>query len=500
MQRWGKKFYLGCPAWIVLQSPPQLTTEAKERKNMSDNERDTRPPQPRQGDDLYTWSGDSSNGNSNGKKCAQPNGKADLYKFDGSNNASTDDTSGNHDHVPTNWHPDLSLSSPSAQEWFKESQALRKQKLDLDQNGDHVVAHGDSLWTIAQRELHDTGKQGSNQEIEAEMARIAKLNDHSHPSLMGQNPGKDFIGDGWKLHIERRDHPHHHGPTGDDSGDKQCVPKGANGEVTPPGYQAKPSVIVNNVYTDNAYFDQRPNGSGGPSGSDQPDRVLPNRGNDVYRYSGDQQPPGNGNGGDLYRYSGDGGDASVRRQNPGQSQGDVYRYGGDGGGQTQGQNQGDTYQYGGDQRQVGSGQDQRHHGRPDRVIINNVQAENAYFNQSGGNFERQPCNRMMGRNPVQSGEDNYYNQRPRGVNNGRIVPMNDTGDGNYQTSYPTDQTQNPNGTASTDYYTYSGNNGGNQTGNYYANARSQQGVQLDSRPANYRGQSGDNTDDSEYTY
>jgi hypothetical protein len=466
---------------------------------MSDNERDTRTPQPRQGD-LYTWSGDGSNGNSNGKNGAQPNGKADLYKFDGSNNGSTDDTSGNHDHVPANWHPDLSLSSPSAQEWFKESQALRKQKLDLDQNGDHVVAHGDSLWTIAQRELHDTGKQGSNQEIEAEMARIAKLNDQTHPSLMGKHPGQDFIRDGWKLHIEQRDNPNQPGPTGDANGDKQCVHKATNGEVTPPGYQAKPSVIVNNVYTDNAYFDQRPNGSGGPSGNDQ---VLPNRGSDVYRYSGDQGQTGNGNGngGDLYRYNGDGGDVNGRGQNRGQNQGDNYRYGGDGRGQNQGQNQGDNYQYGGDQGQAGNAHERGHRGRPERIIVNNVQSENAYFNQSGGNFERQPCNRMMNRHPVQSGEDNYYNHR-RGANNGRIVPMNDTGDGNYQTTYPSDQSQNPNGTDRTDYYTYSGNNGGNQAGNYYANARSQQGFQVDTRPANYRTASGDNNnnDDSEYAY
>ncbi len=471
----------------------------------SDNERDTRSlPQDGANKDLFKWSGDV-NGNGTGKNCA-PNDQRDVFKYDGSGqHAPTDDTGGQNDHVPANWHPDYSLSSPSAREWHKESQALRTQKLDLDQNGDHVVQHGDSLWTIAQRELHDHGKQGSNQEIEGEIARIAKLNEQSHPSLITK---PDFIGDGWKLHIERHDS----GNTSSDgqNGDR-CVPKPTNGEVTPPGYKAKPSVIVNNVYTDNAYFDQR----GGTGSGGRPDQCVPNRGDDVFRYSGDQGQ-GNGSGRDVYQYSGD---QSRGRQN--QGSGDVYQYSGDQnrGGQNQGS--GDVYQYSGDQSLgqprnntpyngtgndgtsyypgAGSAQDQLwdRPGRPGRVIVNNVYAENAYFNQSGGNFQPSPNCRMMQGDPSQSGSDNYYNCKPRDRNQGRIIPMNDqTGDGSYVTSDGSDPSY-PSGTGRTDYFTYNGEPRGNQPGDYYSNARSQQGNYVDGRPSTYRNPSGN---DDEFAY
>ena len=504
----------------------------------SDNERDTRslPPNGTNGD-LFKWSGDG-NGNGTGKNGA-PNDQRDVFKYDGSGqHASTDDTGGQNDHVPANWHPDYSLSSPSAQEWFKESQALRKQKLDLDQNGDHVVQHGDSLWTIAQRELHDHGKQASNQEIEGEITRIAKLNEKSHPSLITK---PDFIGDGWKLHIERRDA----GNTSSDGGQKgdRCVPKPSQGEVTPPGYKTNPSVIVNNVYTDNAYFDQR---SGRGSGGGRPDQCVANRGDDVFRYSGDRsnqgqtQGQGDGSGRDVYQYSGDqsrgrqgqgsgdvyqySGDQSRGRQ--GQGSGDVYQYSGDQnrGGQNQGN--GDVFQYSGDQGQprnntpfagtgddgtsfypgAGSAADQMwdRPGRPGRVIVNNVYAENAYFNQSGGNFQPSPNCRMMQGDPSQSGADNYYNCKTRNPNQGRIIPMNDqTGNGSYVTSdgsnpsYQTSDPSNQSGTGRTDYFTYNGQPRGNQPGDYYSNARSQQGNYVDGSPSTYRNPSGN---DDEFAY
>ncbi|MBS2002467.1 MAG: hypothetical protein JST44_13235 [Cyanobacteria bacterium SZAS LIN-5] len=447
---------------------------------MSDNERDTRGPQRRSDADLYNWSGDC---NGNGTNGPRPGGQ-DLYKFDGSGRQNgNDNTAGGDDNVPANWHPDYSLSSKSAQEWFQQSQALRKQKLDLDENGDHVVQHGDSLWTIAQRELHDHGKQGTDQEIKAEIQRIAKLNESMYPSLMTK---PDFIRDGWKLHIEPGGRQQQNPGDRDD----RCLPQNSEGnEVTPPGYRSKPRVIVNNVYTDNAYFNQGPGCQ-----QERPDRCLPNRGDDVYRYSGDQRGPVGGN--DLYAYSGD-----RQQQNPGRN-GDLYAYGGDGGQRPRyndtpynGTGNDGTSFYPG----AGSAQDQLWQ-RPDRggaAIINNVYAENAYFDQRSGCYDPTPGCRIMQRTPYQSGEDNYYNCN-RGRGRGRVVQVNDNGDGNYD-QYPTDQPQYPTGDGSTNYYTYRG--GSNPTGDYYSDARSQQGVSIDTRYSTYRNPAGadDGTDD-QYAY
>jgi hypothetical protein len=445
---------------------------------MSDNERDTRPQRNQQQSDadLYNWSGDGNgNGNGNGNGSSpRPDGQADLYKYDGSGQQSrpNDNTAGGCEDVPAGWHPDYSLSSQSAKDWFAKSQELRKQKLDLDQNGDHVVEHGDSLWTIAQRELHDNGKKGSDAEIVQEIQRIVKLNEGKYPSLKCNT---DFIKDGWTLHIEPggRQGP----PRPDDR--ERCVPgRGDDTEVTPPGYSsAKPRVIVNNVYTENAYFDQR----GGVQ--ERPDRCLPNRGDDLYRYSGDrdQRPTNRDN---LYAYSGD--------QNQGQpNRDDLYAYSGD----RQPRQYNDT-PYNGTGNDgtsfypgAGSAQDQLYYRCPERNggsrIVNNVNAENAYFDQRS--YDSSPGCRIMQGNPSQSGDDNYYN-----CNSGRrrTVPVYDSGDGNYD-QYPTQgNPQYTDGNGSTDYYTYNGDARGNQTGDYYSDARSQQGVQVDGRYSTYNNPAG----------
>lgn len=439
---------------MVLHSPATYH-RAKERKNMSDNERDTRGPQRRSDADLYNWSGDC-NGNGNGTNGARPNGK-DLYTFDGSGRQvgnGNENTAGGDDNVPANWHPDYSLSSKSAQEWFQQSQALRKQKLDLDQNGDHVVQHGDSLWTIAQRELHDNGKQGTDQEIRAEIQRIAELNKSLHPSLMTK---PDFIRDGWKLHIEPRGGRQ---PQPDSGDDNRCLPRNSDdNEVRPPGYNSKPRVIINNYYADEVTVNQ--GGRGGPQ--DRPDRCLPNRGDDVYRYSGDRQGPVGGS--DLYAYSGDRNCPPRRNETP---------YNGTG-------NDGTSFYPG-----AGSAQDQLWNrpdrGRPD--IVNNFYGNDIYVDQRS--YGASPGCRIMQRPPYQSGEDNYYNcNRDRA----RVVPVNDSGGGNYD-QYPQDQPQYPSGDGSTDYYTYSGNS--NPTGDYYSDARSQQGVSIDGRFSTYRNPAGAN--------
>lgn len=471
---------------------------------MSDNERDTRPqrnPQQQQSEvDLYNWSGESNgNGTGNGPN-TRPDGQADLYQYDGSGQPArqNDNTAGSDDCVPAGWHPDYSLSSQSAKDWFAKSQELRKQKLTLDENGDHKVEHGDSLWTIAQRELHDTGKKGTDAEIVQEIQRIVKLNEGKYPSLKCNT---DFIKDGWTLHIEQggRQGP----PRPDDR--ERCVPgRGDETEVTPPGYNsAKPRVIVNNVYTENAYFDQR----GGVQ--ERPDRCLPNRGDDLYRYSGDrnQRPTGD----DLYAYSGD-------RNQGRQGRDDLYAYSGDRQGQ---QNRDDLYQYSGDQgrRQyndtpytgtgndgtsfypgAGSAQDQLYYRCPDRgdrggrTIINNVNSENAYFDQRS--YDASPGCRIMRGNPSQSGDDNYYNCRP---GRGRVVPVNQNGDGNYD-QYPQGDPQYDGGTGRTDYFTYKGDARGNQSGDYYSNARSQQGVQVDGRFSTYNNPAGADRRDDEFAY
>lgn len=424
---------------------------------MSDNTRDTRTPQRDENNDVdyYKWSGDCTNGNNNGTNGANPN-EQDHYQYDGSGQAITGDApqQGSTDHVPANWHPDYSFSSENAKRWLNENKNLRNQRLDVDEEGNHKVVFGDALSTIAAQHLHDQGIKGSKAEIQQEMKRIAELNKDLHPSLLTK---PDYIGTGWTLRIEQRGSRPERPETSEDNKER-CLPKPpCHDEVTPPGYQNK-KVIVNNVYTNEAVFNQ------GAGWEDRSDRCVPRRGNDrdLYAYGGDGRSDSRTNDRDLYGYSGDRNDRSNNRDLYNGTNGrDLYAFGGDGSQRYvpfNGTGNDGTSYYPGAGSALDQLWDQRDYGRRD-VIVNNVYTNEAIFNQTSVG-----C-RVMNSAPRQDGRDNYY---CNGGGNGDIT-MYPGNDGTY---YPPDYPREQR-TASTAWNAYTGNS--QQNGDGYFDYRAQQG-------------------------
>jgi len=115
------------------------------------------------------------------------------------------------------WHPDLSLSSPQARDWFEKNKETRHQPLELNKDGTYTVKHNDALDTIAERELRAEGKAINSKSIKAEVQKLVDLNKEKYPCLEA-NP--ELIQDGWRLKMGRghhrqpdRDHePEHHKP------------------------------------------------------------------------------------------------------------------------------------------------------------------------------------------------------------------------------------------------------------------------------------------------
>jgi len=330
--------------------------------------------QDSQNPDLYQWSGPGPRrqGQQQGQQ-GQQGGEHPVGKqADGSIVSETVP-----DQVVNNWHPDYSLSSDSAKQWFAQSQQQRNKPLQLDQNGDYVVQYGDDLSTIASRELQNTGKGVNAQSVRDETANLIALNDANFPSL---DKNADLIKTGWKLHIEnvQQQNPTNPGDQGQGQlgpGDHhRCVPKPHQGtDITPPGYQNKPSVYINNFYGNNNTVYEGTNGpgannqaiprnhqcygnnNGGGRGRQQNGGQKGGQnGGDLYSYDGSggrgrQQPGQQNNGGDLYSYDGSGGTGG-RRQQQQNNGGDLYSYdgsGGTGGRQQQQNNGGDLYSYDG---------------------------------------------------------------------------------------------------------------------------------------------------------
>ncbi len=135
--------------------------------------------------------------------------RKDLYAYDGSgqNGQRSHDGAGelheqtesSKDSRTQNWHPDYSLSSPSAREWHEQNKQSRHQPLKLnEEDGTYTVQHGDCLSTIAARELDAEGKAVNKKSIAHEVQEIIDLNRNEHSELVGN---KDYLGAGWRLRL-----------------------------------------------------------------------------------------------------------------------------------------------------------------------------------------------------------------------------------------------------------------------------------------------------------
>jgi hypothetical protein len=107
-----------------------------------------------------------------------------------------DSGSGPHDYDNWNADSDRSHAKPgsTAEKWWQANDQLTKD-LKAD-NCVYTVKFGDSLSSIAQRELVTEGKEVNKQSLKDEMAKIVSLNDCHYQSLDNK---QDRIQAGWKL-------------------------------------------------------------------------------------------------------------------------------------------------------------------------------------------------------------------------------------------------------------------------------------------------------------
>lgn len=143
------------------------------------------------GEDYYQFS--NTNGRP-GQPGQPPQPGSAEYTRTGNDSGGPWDTN-----VPQNWQPDYSYSSPQARAWLQQNKQMDGTALKLDSNGMYTVAFGDSLSTIAQRELQESGNSAPTAEqIKAEQNAIAQANDNHYPSL---DTKPDYLKTGWKLNI-----------------------------------------------------------------------------------------------------------------------------------------------------------------------------------------------------------------------------------------------------------------------------------------------------------
>jgi LysM domain len=107
-----------------------------------------------------------------------------------------DSGSGPHDYDNWNADSDRTHAKPgsTAEKWWQANDQLTKD-LKTD-NCIYTVKFGDSLSSIAQRELVTEGKEVNKQSLKDEMAKIVSLNDCHYQSLDNK---QDRIQEGWKL-------------------------------------------------------------------------------------------------------------------------------------------------------------------------------------------------------------------------------------------------------------------------------------------------------------
>lgn len=96
------------------------------------------------------------------------------------------------------WHPDYS-GSAAAQRWREELEAQRRQPLLRNSDGTYTVQRGDTLETIAERLLKESGEVAGRNAIDSAVDRLIALNRGAHSSLA---ENEDLLRKGWKLRLD----------------------------------------------------------------------------------------------------------------------------------------------------------------------------------------------------------------------------------------------------------------------------------------------------------
>jgi hypothetical protein len=96
--------------------------------------------------------------------------------------------------------PDFEYKTEQGRAWKAVSDQQRQQPLEVNERGRYQVVYGDSLSTIAERNLKGSGLAADRKSVEAEVQNIVNANKNRYPSLDCNN---HFIKTGWTLDLPR---------------------------------------------------------------------------------------------------------------------------------------------------------------------------------------------------------------------------------------------------------------------------------------------------------
>ncbi len=96
--------------------------------------------------------------------------------------------------------PDFEYKTEHGRAWKAVSDQQRHQPLEVNERGRYQVVYGDSLSTIAERNLKSSGLAADRKSVEAEVQNIVNANKNRYPSLDCNN---HFIKTGWTLDLPR---------------------------------------------------------------------------------------------------------------------------------------------------------------------------------------------------------------------------------------------------------------------------------------------------------
>jgi hypothetical protein len=146
-------------------------------------------------EDLYRWSPEGPAGQGKGGCHTKENTCGDAPKTGGTTAGSGDNK------AICDWRPDPTLSTPRARAWQAESEKRRHLPMEVNADCTYTVKWGDSLETVAERELRREGIiNPSARQINAEVTAFVKANHGQYKTL---DCNRDFIREGWKLHIPK---------------------------------------------------------------------------------------------------------------------------------------------------------------------------------------------------------------------------------------------------------------------------------------------------------